>query len=110
MAEYEVTRTDRRGVVTPKSRLTAAMVPDLQGELRVLLGQGVDELVFDLADTTMLDSSGMGLLIAASNSVARTRGTVRVINASPDVLDLLRSMRLVDRLNVSGRAAQEALP
>jgi hypothetical protein len=49
----------------------------------------------------------MGLLIAAANSVARKHGSIRVINASPDILQLLKSMRLADRLGVSGRAEQE---
>jgi len=109
VAEYEMTRIDRRGLVTPKNRLTAAVVPEVQAKLRSLLSEGVDEVVFDLADTVMVDSSGMGLLIAAANSLARTNGTVRVVNASPDILDLLRSMRLTERLNVSGRAEQGAL-
>jgi anti-anti-sigma factor len=108
VAEYDVTRIDRRGIVTPKNRLTAVMVPELQTELRNLLAQGVDEVVFDLADTAMVDSSGMGLLIAAANSLARTRGVVRVIHASSDIVDLFRSMRLTERLNVSGRAEQGA--
>ena len=107
MAQYQVTRNDRHGFVTPGHSLTAAMVPELQTALRDVLADGVDDLVFDLADTAMLDSSGMGLLIAAANSLARKRGRIRVINASPDIVQLLRSMRLADRLGVSGRAEQE---
>ena len=33
----------------------------------------------------MLDSSGIGLLVAASNSLARERGSIRVVNASTDI-------------------------
>jgi anti-anti-sigma factor len=107
VAQYQVTRNDRRGFVTPGHTLTAAMVPELQTALREVLADGVEELVFDLAETAMLDSSGMGLLIAAANSLARKHGRIRVINASPDILQLLRSMRLADRLGVSGRADEE---
>jgi len=106
--DYQVIRNDRRGFVTLNGRLTADVVPPLQAALRDTLAQGVDELVFDLAETAMLDSSGMGLLIAAGNSMARLHGGIRVINASPDILQLLQSMRLADRLHVSGRAEQEA--
>ena len=56
----------------------------------------------------MLDSSGIGLLIAAHNSLARKEGRVRVVNASADVFRLLQSMRLVGRLNVQARELQEA--
>ena len=60
-------------------------------------------LVIDLANAKMLDSSGMGLLIAAANSLAQMGGKVRVTNVSPDIFRLLQSMRLTLRLNVSGR-------
>jgi anti-anti-sigma factor len=83
--------------------LTAVLVPDLQAALKKELGKGARELVFDLARTTMLDSSGIGLLIAAANSMASHEGEVRVTNACPDVFRLLQSMRLTSRLNVTGR-------
>jgi anti-anti-sigma factor len=68
-----------------------------------MLKKGARELVFDLAPTVMLDSSGIGLLIAAANSVAPNGGKVRVTNVCPDIFRLLQSMRLTSRLNVSGR-------
>ena len=108
MPDYQVTRNDRQGIVVPNGRLTADVVPGLQAALRDALEQGLDDLVFDLADTAMVDSSGMGLLIAAGNSLARRHGGIRVINASSDILQLLQSMRLTDRLHVSGRPEQEA--
>ena len=52
----------------------------------------------------MLDSSGMGLLIAAANSLAHSGGKLRVTNVCPDIFRLLQSMRLTARLNVSGKA------
>lgn len=45
----------------------------------------------------------MGLLIAASNSLATHSGKVYVTNVSPDIFRLLQSMRLTARLNVSGK-------
>ena len=105
MPEYIVDQKDGQGLVKFEGNLTAALVPGLQADLKSALDQGVNELVFDLANTGMLDSSGMGLLIAAANSLARRSGRIRVINASPDILQLLQSMRLAARLNVSGRTA-----
>jgi anti-anti-sigma regulatory factor len=51
----------------------------------------------------MLDSTGIGLLIAARNSIAAKGGTLRVQAVSQDIFKLLQNMRLVSRLNVSGR-------
>jgi len=104
MAAYVIEQTDQQGSVKLMGDLTASLVPELQARLKELLNHGAKELAFDLASTKMLDSSGMGLLIAAANSVATNGGKVRVTNVSPDIFRLLQSMRLVARLNVSGRA------
>jgi anti-sigma B factor antagonist len=103
MAAYVIEQKDQQGSVKLMGDLTALLVPELQAGLKEVLSKGARELVFDLADTSMLDSSGMGLLIAAANSLGRSGGKVRVTNVSPDILRLLQSMRLVGRLNVSGR-------
>jgi anti-sigma B factor antagonist len=103
MAAYVIEQKDQQGSVKLTGDLTAPLVPELQAGLKEVLSKGARELVFDLGDTAMLDSSGMGLLIAAANSLGRSGGKVRVTNVSPDILRLLQSMRLVNRLNVSGR-------
>ena len=88
--------------------LTASSVPGVHAALKAELDRGVDELAFDLEQTKMVDSSGIGLLVAAHNSLARTQGKLRVRNVSPELLRLLQSMRLADRLNVAGKANSEA--
>jgi anti-anti-sigma factor len=94
--------------VTLAGDLTAATIPDLQPALRKALNQGASEMVFDLPNAVMLDSSGIGILIATANSVARRGGKIRVTNVSDDILRLLQMMRLVDRLNATGRPRQES--
>jgi stage II sporulation protein AA (anti-sigma F factor antagonist) len=103
MAAFVIDHKDTQGSVQLTGDLTAIMVPDLQAGLKQLLQKGARNLVFDLANAKMLDSSGMGLLIAAANSLAQMGGKVRVTNVSPDIFRLLQSMRLTLRLNVSGR-------
>jgi anti-sigma B factor antagonist len=103
MAAYVIEQSDRKASVKLTGDLTAVMVPELQSGLKEMVNRGARELVFDLASTTMLDSSGMGLLIAAANSVAPNGGSVRVTNVCPDIFRLLQSMRLTTRLNVSGK-------
>ena len=104
MAGYVMEQRDQQGSVKMTGDLTAVLVPELQSGLKEMLKSGTSELVFDLASTAMLDSSGIGLLIAAANSLSRSGGRVEVINVSPDILRLLQSMRLTGRLNVSGSA------
>ncbi len=104
MANYTLEPNGRNCRVTMQGDLIASDVPDLQAALKQQLQRGVDEIVFDLAATVMLDSSGIGLLIATCNTMARQQGRIRVINVSPDILQLLQSMRLTGRLNATGKA------
>ena len=103
MAGYTIGRKEGQCSVVLGGDLTAPLIPDLQAELKNNLEQGANEIVFDLGNTVMLDSSGIGLLIATCNSLGSRKGKIRVLNASPDILRLLQSMRLVGRLNASGR-------
>jgi anti-anti-sigma factor len=105
MATFVIESKELQASVQLLGDLTAVLVPDLQAGLKQVLREGAQNLVFDLTTTKMLDSSGMGLLIAAANSVAPIGGKVRVTNVSPDIFRLLQSMRLTVRLNVTGRAA-----
>lgn len=105
MASYTFEQKDDQCSVKLLGDLTAGLVPYMQVELKKALDKGTTDLMFDLEKTVMLDSSGMGLLIAASNSMARIGGRMRVTNVSPDILRLLQSMRLSSRLNVSGSAS-----
>ena len=99
MADFPITRTGTTARVVVLEQLTAVEAPALQAALKQEIAQGVKELEFDLTSTKALDSTGIGLLIAASNSLAALQGCVRLIQVSPPLLKLLQSMRLVDRLH-----------
>jgi anti-anti-sigma factor len=107
MDDYTFDLQDGHLRVTLTSDLTAANVPGLQARLRAYLQQKISAVEFDLASTVMLDSSGIGLLIATYNSLGRGPGCISVTNASPDILQLIQNMRLTKRLNVTGRASAE---
>lgn len=101
METFRVETHDNKLEVRLAGDLTAETVPELQLSLRAHLAAGVSSITFDLADTIMLDSSGIGLLIASANSVARVGGQVNITHVSSDIYQLLQCMRLVDRLHVS---------
>jgi anti-sigma B factor antagonist len=103
MSGFEIKRDGKRLVVTPEGELVASTVADLKGELQRALDEGAGEMEFDLATTTTLDSSGIGLLIAAYNSLSARQGSVKVTGVSDDIFRLLQSMRLDKRLNVATR-------
>jgi anti-sigma B factor antagonist len=107
MSTYNIETNETRCQLAVRGPLTAILVPELQQELKAGIEKGVREITFDLAGSDMMDSSGIGLLIATSNTLANKEGKLAVINTSAELLKLLRSMRLVTRLNITGRAGGE---
>jgi anti-anti-sigma factor len=80
--------------------LTAATVEQAREKMKSLLKPGVRNLTIDLGGASMVDSMGIGLLIQASNSLSRIGGTLTVVHASSELLDLFRSMRLDKRFTI----------
>ncbi len=101
MADFGIKRDGCEALVALGAKLTAVEVPSLQNLLREELAAGVTIIVFNLADTATLDSTGIGLLVAANNSLGPMAGSIRMTNVCVDIMKLLQSMRLVDRLHAS---------
>jgi anti-anti-sigma factor len=104
MSSYRMEHNDAGCRLCVRGGLTVVVVPELQRALKAEVEKGAQNITFDLAETRMVDSSGIGLLIATSNILGQKHGRLEVINAAPEILRLMRSMRLSSRLNVSGRA------
>jgi anti-sigma B factor antagonist len=98
-----VTREDNKAVLRPSGEtIVAATVPELRSKMRSVVEEGVRDLVLDLSGVRMVDSSGIGLLISAYNSLRKVGGQLAVIHASADLLELFQSMRMHQHFNVSG--------
>ena len=103
MKACELRRDGDKVFVMLEGDLTAMVAPELKSAVQQALGDGALEVIFDFGKTTILDSTGIGFLIATYNSVKKKNGSVRVVSVSEDILGLLRSMRLEERLCVSKR-------
>ncbi len=92
-------------VIEPVGDIVAASVPDLRTAMRGSIAQGARRLTVDLKNVAMIDSVGLGLLIAAHNSLTRVGGELSVTNASRELLDLFTAMRINQHFTVRGTAA-----
>jgi anti-anti-sigma factor len=99
--------TDEGCRLTVNGGLTVVLVPELQQALKAEVEKGTQQVIFDLSETRMVDSSGIGLLIAASNTLSQKNGRLSIVNTAPEIFRLMQSMRLVSRLNISGRTSAE---
>jgi len=97
-----VTREGTKAVFLPGEDITASVTSELRVLLKNLVAEGIRDLVFDLANVRVVDSSGIGLLVAAHNSVSRLGGKVEVIHASPDLVELFKAFRLDKHFSITG--------
>lgn len=81
------------GVWVPTVNLVAANISAAKEEVRKLVAGSTGEFVVDLSSVNMVDSKGLGLLIATYNSLEPEGRSMRVIGANNDLVDLFKMMR-----------------
>jgi anti-anti-sigma factor len=98
MAEADKKRTSK--VITPGRDIVASMAEDFKGRLIDQVKTGLKELVIDLSGVEVIDSIGLGVVIATHNSLKNAGGKLKIINASEDIFRLFETMRLDQHFNV----------
>jgi anti-sigma B factor antagonist len=82
------------GSWNPRADIVATSVPAVKEELRSLVAASQGEFTIDLSAVRMIDSKGLGLLIAAANSLVAQGRSLRVTGANEDLVGLFKMMRL----------------
>jgi anti-anti-sigma factor len=101
---FRVQRKELEGclVVECFGRLTSENVPMLKEEMREACGRK-GRILLDLKEVPMMDSSGLGALVALHVS-ARTRGCrLEVVNASKQILELFSMTNVLSLFEAAGR-------
>ena len=89
-------------VVECFGRLTSENVPMLKEEMREACGRK-GRILLDLKEVPMMDSSGLGAVVALHVS-ARTRGCrLEVVNASKQILELFSMTNVLSLFEAAGR-------
>lgn len=81
-------------VLRPGRDIVASTVEEFRAQWKTALPPGAASLTVDLSGVAMIDSVGLGLLIATHNTLGKAGGKLRIAHACPDILGLLRTMRL----------------
>jgi len=89
-------------IVKPQQNIVALVSDILRQELKRLIDEGAGELTIDLTGVDIIDSTGLGLLIATHNSLKKKGYNLVVTNANADIRELFKSMRLDQHFAVSG--------
>lgn len=94
--------TEQRGdvvVVSVAGELDMATAPQLQDQITDLLDKGRSRLVFDLANVSFCDSTGLSVFVRAKNSCDEAGGVVRLAAPQRGVLRILEVSGLVEVLH-----------
>jgi anti-sigma B factor antagonist len=105
MTELQVTQTGAQATIILGRKLTASEVPNLKNEMKRLISAGVSLMTLDCSILAMMDSTGIGCLVAAYNSLDKVDGKLFMIQVSSDIFSLLCSMRLDRRIKITPLAA-----
>ena len=80
--------------IRPETDIVASTANEIRGELKTLIDEGRTHVIVDLESVEMVDSVGLGVFIAAHNSLSQTGRVLTLANVSSDIMTLLRTMRL----------------
>ena len=67
----------------------------LKDKLQSLLHQGKKNLIFNLAQVSYVDSAGLGALVSAYTTVTREGGSLKLVNVTKRLQDLLSITKLL---------------
>jgi anti-sigma B factor antagonist len=97
------TGTDTTTIVVA-GELDASAAPALRAALGRAIEARVSEVIVDLTETTFVDSTAIGALLAASKQVRESEARLEVICTNPNVLGIFEIVGLDQLIPVSGHS------
>ncbi len=97
----DVTILDLSGKVTIGEGSVA-----LRGAIRRLLGEGKNKILLNLAGVGYIDSSGIGELVSSFTAVNKEGGTLKLLNLTQKIQDLLAITKLLTVFDVFDEEAE----
>lgn len=101
MFKYEINHSGAQAALIARGDLTTVDLPGLKAEVKRLMEDGVTQITMDCAGLDLIDSTGIGFLVAMHNSLSRVKGSLEIVQVQADIYDLLCSMRLDRHIKIS---------
>lgn len=96
----EIVTEGDKTIVRPGADVVASMAETFKGELISAISASSGEIVIDLDGVEMVDSVGIGVIIASHNTLNQSGRKLKVVNVTKDVYGLFTTMRLNRRFTV----------
>ncbi len=101
MNDYDIIINDAGTKVLLKDNLVATLVEVIKPKIYDVVNS-TNLLVFDFINVEMIDSIGIGFLVATYNTMNKKDGTIEVINLSSEIFDLFNTMNLQKHFKLAG--------
>ncbi|QAY69068.1 STAS domain-containing protein [Xylanimonas protaetiae] len=93
--------------IVPRGRLDLITAPPVKARIDDLVREGRSRIVVDLGEVDSVDSSGLGALVGGLKSARQAGGDLRIAQAGPQVLAVLKLTNL-DRILAPYDTVEEA--
>ena len=80
--------------LTPIGSLDHAAAGELQRQLLAAVDEGETRLALDLAQVSLIDSSGLGTIVAGFKAARAAGGSLVLVNVNRDIQSIIRLTRL----------------
>ena len=104
----QITENNDQIIVKPGKDVVASMANEFRDKLQEQIKKSPKELIIDLQGVEMVDSVGIGVLIATHNSLHKVGGELRVTNVARDIFGLFTTMRLDRHFTVESAGDEES--
>ncbi len=94
-------RKTNKKTIKPGKDIAGSIVEDLRVKLLKLINQDVSELAIDMKGINMIDSTGLGVLIATRNSLDQAGRLLRLTNVSENIMSLFKMIGIDRYLNTN---------
>ena len=90
--------------IRPECDIVASTLNQIRPELKAAVDGGATKLIIDFTGIDMIDSMGIGIVIATYNSLKKQSGALELTNVSAEIANLLKNMRLNQYFTITERA------
>lgn len=91
---FDITTKDDITVLRIGQDIISTMVPQFKAQVVDLLAKNPGKLCLDLQNVELMDSVGIGVLIAIHNTLKKNGHELAISNASENIMKLFQTMRL----------------
>ena len=97
----EIVKDAAAVTIKPGRDIVASMLDGFKAELKEVAATGCSRLIIDFTGVRMIDSMGIGILIATYNSLKQRQAELELRHVSAEIATLLKHMRLNQHFTIS---------